>query len=182
MALGLFAQIGLVSHLFSLLAPAMGMRWAGVAMGFATGTAIVGRTCLGWFLPAGTDRRTIAATNYGIQIAGCAALVAAGGTDVPLLLIGTILFGLGIGNVTSLPPLIAQAEFARDDVARTVALIIAISQAGYAFAPATFGILRAIGGHDSAPAVFLVAAGFQAAAATIFLLGRRDWTRRTVTR
>ncbi|MFA1637595.1 hypothetical protein ACDY95_29385, partial [Achromobacter ruhlandii] len=42
----------------------------------------------------------------------------------------------GIGNATSLPPLIAQAEFAREDAARVVPLIVALSQGAYAFAPA----------------------------------------------
>ena len=36
MALGLFAQIGLVAHLFSLLTPALGAQQAGLAMGLAT--------------------------------------------------------------------------------------------------------------------------------------------------
>ena len=36
MAFGLFAQIGLVAHLFSLLSPALGAQQAGLAMGMAT--------------------------------------------------------------------------------------------------------------------------------------------------
>ena len=44
MALGLFAQIGLVAHLFSLLVPALGAQQAGLAMGLATALAIAGRT------------------------------------------------------------------------------------------------------------------------------------------
>ena len=61
---------------------------------------------------------------------------------MPLLLVGTLLFGAGIGNATSLPPLIAQVEFVRDEVARVVSLIVAVAQAGYAFAPAAFGLIR----------------------------------------
>ncbi len=55
---------------------------------------------------------------------------------------GTGLFGLDIGNVTSLPPLIAQADFAEIDVPHAIALSTAIAQATFAFAPATFGLLR----------------------------------------
>ena len=36
MALGLFAQIGLVAHLFSLMVPALGAQQAGLAMGLVT--------------------------------------------------------------------------------------------------------------------------------------------------
>ena len=46
--------------------------------------------------------------------------------------LGVLLFGLGIGNATSLPPLIAQVEFVGDDVPRVVALTVAIGQAVYA--------------------------------------------------
>jgi hypothetical protein len=105
--------------------------------------------------------------------------VAAGGADVPTLLLGVALFGLGIGNATSLPPLIAQRDFAPADAARAVALVTACSQEAYAFAPAAFGALRdalpaasgAAGG--AAPALFLAAAGLQAAAAAVLLLERR---------
>jgi hypothetical protein len=45
MTLGLFAQIGLLAHLFSLLVPALGAQLAGVAAGAATASAIVGRRC-----------------------------------------------------------------------------------------------------------------------------------------
>ena len=41
-----------------------------------------------------------------------------------------------------MPPLIAQVEFVKDDVPRVVALVVAIGQATYAFAPAAFGLIR----------------------------------------
>jgi MFS family permease len=44
MALGLFAQIGLLSQLFSLLVPALDAQLSGVAAGLATASAIAGRT------------------------------------------------------------------------------------------------------------------------------------------
>jgi hypothetical protein len=175
-SLGLFAQVGLIAHLFSLLVPALGGQFAGLAAGLATACAIAGRTGLGWLLPPGADRRRAAAANYALQLCGCLAFAAAGGADVPLLLLGVALFGLGIGNATSLPPLIAQRNFPPADTARAVALVTACSQAAYAFAPAAFGALRdlAPGATDgAAPALFLAAAGLQAAAAAVLLLGRR---------
>jgi hypothetical protein len=118
MALGLFAQIGLIAHLFSLLVPALGAQSAGLAMGAATASAIVGRTLVGWLMPAGADRRLVACASYVVQIAGALAFIVAGGTNIPLLWVGVILFGAGIGNATSLPPLIAQVEFTAEDVPR----------------------------------------------------------------
>ena len=60
----------------------------------------------------------------------------------PTLALGCVLFGLGMGNLTSLSPLIAQAEFDRKDVMTVVALIIGINQAVFAFAPAIVVALR----------------------------------------
>ena len=143
-SLGLFAQIGVIAHLFSLLVPALGAQAAGFAAGLATACAIAGRTAMGWLLRPGADRRLAAAGNYALQVAGSLAFLAAGGAEVPLLLLGIVLFGLGLGNATSLPPLIAQTDFAPADTARAVALVTACSQAAYAFAPFAFGALRGI--------------------------------------
>ena len=179
MALGLFAQIGLIAHLFSLLVPALGAQSAGLAMGAATAAAILGRTLVGWLMPAGADRRLVACASYGVQIAGSIACLAAAGTNIPLLLAGVILFGAGIGNATSLPPLIAQVEFTKDDVPRVVALIVAMAQGGYAFAPAAFGLMRELASRETfesagtAPYVFAAAALVQALAMAALLVGRR---------
>ncbi len=86
MAFGLFAQIGLVAHLFSLLSPALGAQQAGLAMGLATALAIGGRTAIGWAMPLGADRRLMACASYGVQLAGSVVLIAAAGTSVPLLI------------------------------------------------------------------------------------------------
>jgi hypothetical protein len=192
MAFGLFAQIGLLAHLFSLLVPALGAQLAGIVAGTATASAIAGRTLFGWLMPMGADRRLFACASYLVQIAGSLAFVLAAGNDVPMLLLGVVLFGFGIGNATSLPPLIAQVEFVKDDVSRVVPLIVAISQGTYAFAPATFGIIReftpqagATAAH-SAPFFFIAAAVIQGAAIAalssgVFVSagGRRKITKRT---
>jgi Major Facilitator Superfamily len=176
MACGLFAQIGLISHLFSLLAPVLGAQQAGLAMGLVTVMAIAGRTILGWAMPMAADRRLIACISYGLQLAGSLAFIVAAGTSVPLLMLGVVLFGAGFGNATSLPPLIAQVEFVKDDVLRAVALAVGISQGSYAFAPALFGLLRSAptaGGPDNGALIFVAAAGVQALAIAAFLAGRR---------
>jgi len=177
MAIGLFAQIGLIAHLFSLLVPTLGAQGAGLAMGLATAMAIVGRTAIGWLMPSGADRRRVAAASYAVQIVGCVALVVAAGSNVTLLLAGVVLFGFGIGNATSLPPLIAQSEFVKEDVPRVVALIVAISQGTFAFAPAVFGLIREFAPADAAagaaPAVYIAAAVLQGAAIAALLAGRR---------
>lgn len=183
MALSLFAQIGLIAHLFSLLVPALGAGTAGLVMGAATGMAMLGRVLVGVLMPVGADRRIVAALSLGVQMAGSGALILAGGDNIPLLLVGTLLFGAGIGNATSLPPLIAQVEFVKEDVGRVVATIVALSQAAYAFAPAAFGLIRAFAPDEfaglagvthpeAAPWVFAAAIVIQGAAIGTFLGGR----------
>jgi len=91
-----------------------------------------------------------------------------------LLLAGVLLFGVGIGNVTSMPPLIAQVEFVKEDVPRVVALNVAIGQATYSFAPAVFGFIREFAGAGT---VFLVAALIYAFAIGALLIGRYGMTK-----
>jgi hypothetical protein len=178
MAFGLFAQIGLISHLYSLLAPALGPQLAGFAMALITAMAIMGRALLGWTMPAGADRRLIACAGYAAQLVGSVLFCLAAGEEVWLLLAGVILFGVGFGNATSLPPLIAQVEFAKEDVARAVGLVVGMAQGAYAFAPATFGLIRELApqldsaSSGAAPYVFLAAALMQGMAIAAFLTGR----------
>ena len=107
-----------------------------------------------------------------MQIAGSLALLFAAGTDTVLLVAGVLLFGAGIGNTTSLPPLIAQVEFGKADVQRVVPLIVAIGQGTYAFAPAVFGWLRTLSPAEGM-LVFVAAALIQATAIALFLVGRK---------
>jgi len=172
-ALSLFAQIGLITHLFSLLVPALGTEWAGLVMGIGTGAGMGGRMLVGALMPAGADRRLVACLSYAVQIGGSLVLIAAAGSNVALLLLGVLLFGVGIGNVTSMPPLIAQVEFVKDDVPRVVALVVAIGQGTYAFAPAAFGLIREFAAQGAAaPYVFAFAALIYALAIGALLIGR----------
>jgi hypothetical protein len=179
MAIGLFAQIGLLAHLFTLLVPVLGAQQAGWAMGFATACAIGGRTVVARLMPPGGNRRAVAAMAYGVQLIGTFVLCVSAPQQTLWILLAVALFGSGIGNATSLPPLIAQAEFASQDVPRVVALIVALAQATYAFAPALFGaLLAATGGvspriGDGAGALLAAVAAVQALAILCFLLARR---------
>ena len=166
-ALGMFAQVGVVAHLVTRLAPLVGAVDAAIAISLATGSAVVGRLLLGLF-PSRADRRRIAAGNFAMQACGVA-LLAFGAT--PLVLApGCILFGLALGSMLSLPPLIAQTEFAAGDVPRVVALVTAVNQGVFAFAPAVFGVLREASGAYTTP--FLLAAVVQVIAGMVIVLGR----------
>ena len=166
-ALGLFAQIGLLAHLVTRLAPELGPRGAAAALSLTTLCAIIGRTLLGWFMRE-NERRIAGMINFLVQ--SCGVLLLSIGSGPAQLVLGCILFGLAGGNHLTLPPLIAQSEFLRRDVNTVVALVVAINQAIMALGPALFGILHDTTGGYGVP--FAIAALAQVVAAFILLAGR----------
>jgi len=166
-AVGIAAQIGLLSQLFSMLAPALGEAGAGAAMSLATICAILGRTATGWWVREAAAMRRAAMINFWVQLGGTLVFLGAGDAAWGLWL-GCVLFGLGIGNLLSLPPLIAAAEFPPADVARVVALVTAVNQAFYALTPMLFGVLRDIAGLG---AMLLLCAVLQVAASVMVRRG-----------
>lgn len=172
MSLGLFAQIGLIAHLYSILAGRMGAQDASFAMGLATASAMGGRFIAARLMSRGVDRRQLACLGYAIQMGGTLMLL---GLDShpAVAWVAVLLIGSGIGNATSLPPLIAQTEFSREQTAKVIALMVAISQATYAFAPASFGLIRASLSNPGEAIVALVMAAVivQTLAILSFYLG-----------
>ncbi len=167
-ALGLFAQVGLVTHLLTRLTASFGEDGAAWAIALVTACAVLGRTLFGWLI-GNRDRRKGAALNFLMQACGTALLALTSG--VAALLCGCILFGLGVGNLVSLPPLIIQREFPPADVGRAVALTVAINQAVFAFAPAVLGAVRDLAG--TYVATFAVVAAIQLAAGLVVILRPR---------
>jgi len=164
-ALALFAQVGLLTHLLTRISPLLGENGAAAAVSMVTTSAVLGRTLLGWTI-GGRDRRLVASANFLLQSVGVALMII---SDAPtVVLVGCVLFGLGVGNVVSLPPLIAQHEFRAADVGTVVALVVAFNQAVFALAPAVLGVLRDISTSYVVP--FALAAAMQIVAALIVLI------------
>jgi hypothetical protein len=166
-ALGLFAQVGLVTHLITRLVPELGEGLAASAVSFATVCAIAGRLVLAAFIGS-ANRRAAAAANFAMQACGAALL--AFGSTVVVLMIGCALLGIGIGNIVSLPPLIAQVEFDRADVPRIMSVATGVNQAVFSFAPAVIGALHDASGTYAVP--FAAAATILLMAGGVVLLGR----------
>jgi MFS family permease len=167
-ALALFAQVGVLAHLLSRLAPELGTNGAAAAVSATTMSAVAGRMLLGYLLGE-HDRRRAAAINFLIQSIGVGLLCV--GNAAPVLLAGCILFGLGFGNAVTLPALIAQKEFRSADVETVVALVVAINQAIFALSPAILGSLRQVSADYALS--FATASVMQIMAALIILVGRR---------
>jgi hypothetical protein len=134
----------------------MGAHDATLSMGLATASAMGGRYLAARLMTQGMNRRLLACLGYAMQMLGTLLLL---GLDLhpSVAWMAVVLIGSGIGNATSLPPLIAQTEFSREHTARVIALMVAISQATYAFAPASFGLVRAAFSQPNQAIVAVVA-------------------------
>jgi cyanate permease len=165
-ALGLAAQVGVLTHQVALLTPALGAGGSARAVSDTTLAAVIGRLVTGVVVDRLNPRRVASAT-LAAQIAGVALL--AGGSSTAALYTGCVLFGIGVGNLTTLPGLIVAAEWPRERFAALVALVVAINQFTFAFGPSLVGVLRDWSGSYG-PALGLCII-LQALAATLVLLG-----------
>ncbi len=167
-AIGIFAQMGLITHLIVRLTPDLGSVLAAYCLSIATVCAIIGRFGLAWLV--GERRRRLAgAVNFIVQACGVCLLIVS--SSPPVLIAACMLVGLGVGNLLSLPPLILQFEQRPVDIGRALALLTAVNQVVFAFAPGVFGVLRDATGSYGPP--FALAAGAQILAAGIVVWGGR---------
>ena len=138
-AIGLFVQVGLLTHQLALLIPFLGPGDAAFCVAITAIMAISGRLLVGAVVDR-LDVRISSALVFVVQAAGV--LILWQSTDFTGLLVGCILFGFGVGNLITLPSLIVHREF--DDVAftRVVGLIISLNQMVFAFGPGFLGYVR----------------------------------------
>ena len=120
-ALGLTAQVGFLTHQVGFLSPTIGSVAAGWAVSLTTFAAVLGGASPRAILPTDFDRRAVACVNFIVQMFGMAILATA--TAPAMLYLGCALFGLGVGNTTSLPGLLVQQEFPKQHFARIVSSV-----------------------------------------------------------
>jgi len=164
-ALGLTAQVGFLTHQIAFLSPTIGTVRAGWAVSLTTSAAVLGRIGTG-FVVDRFERRAVACINFIVQVLAMGILAAS--TTPAMLYLGCGLFGLGVGNATSLPGLIVQHEFPPQHFSRVVSLVVAINQFSFAFGPSLLGQLQhAQGSYGTA---LLVCLTMQAMAAIVVVL------------
>ena len=167
-ALGLAAQVGVLTHLVALVTPTLGTPGAARAVSTTTAAAVIGRLLTGLVVDR-LDRRLVASVTLVIQIIGVVLLAWPRSTWA--VYVGCVLFGVGVGNLTTLPGLILAVEWPRERFAALVGLVVGINQFTFAFGPSLVGVLRDWTG-TYAPALAACAA-LQAVAAATLLLGPR---------
>ena len=167
-ALGLAAQVGVLTHLVALVTPTLGTAGAALSVSTTTAAAVIGRLLTGLVVDR-LDRRLVASVTLVIQIIGVVLLAWPRSTWGVYL--GCVLFGVGVGNLTTLPGLILAVEWPRERFAALVGLVVGINQFTFAFGPSLVGVLRDWTGTYG-PALATCAA-LQAVAAAMILLGPR---------
>jgi MFS family permease len=164
-ALGLAAQVGVLTHLVALVTPAVGAGGTARAVGTTTAAALIGRLLTGVVVDR-LNRRAVASATLVIQILGLAVLTRP--PSAAAVYVGCALFGLGVGNLTTLPGLILAVEWPRERFSALVGLAVGINQLTFAFGPSLVGVLRDVGGDALALGA---CATLQALAAAMILLG-----------
>jgi MFS family permease len=166
-ALGLTAQISVIIYQVSFLRPRLGPDGAAWAVSLTSVAAVAGRLIVGLFVDR-LNRRAVVAGNFLVQAAALVLMLTA--PAPAFLYVACVLFGLGVGNTTSLPSVIVQAEFPPTVFGQVVSTVIAINQFTYSFGPGILGWLRDASGSYVAPLVACLA--LQLAAVVILLVGR----------
>jgi MFS family permease len=138
-ALALAAQVGFLVHQISVLEPYGGEGRAALTVSATTVAALLGRIALG-VLSDRVDLRKLSAVNIGAQGVALAAMAA--WPSPAVLFTGSLVFGLGVGNLITLPPILVREEFGARSFGTVFGLVGAATQAGVAVGPGLMGILH----------------------------------------
>jgi MFS family permease len=165
--IGMMVQIGFLTHQVALLAQSVDRLAVSITVSSTAAAALVGRLALARFADEMDARVTTAVT----LLIAAGSLAAMGLFPVPAVLIGaSVVFGLTVGNVTTLSPIIVRREFG----AQSFGLILGVASCGIqlvtALGPSLYGLLHdAFGSYNPA---LIGAACLDVAAGAIVVAGR----------
>jgi MFS family permease len=139
-AFALMAQVGFIVHQVAFLLPALGVGGAGSAVALTAGAATAGRLALATVIDRLHQRR-VAAISFASQAGGLGLMLVWPGSPAALYL-GSLVFGLSVGNVVTLPSLIVQREFASRSFGLVIGLSSMVGQLGLSVGPALLGAVH----------------------------------------
>jgi MFS family permease len=144
-ALGLTVQIGFITHHVTLAGPLLGTAGAGLLVSATGATAFAGRLVLARIVDRVNVRR-LACLIMALQTT--ALLAIALWPTAPVLVVASLVYGYGIGHVTTLGPVVVRREFGAAAFGATYGAAATVIQLTSAFGPALFGVLRdSFGGY-----------------------------------
>ena len=146
--LAMMAQVGGIAHLFNLVAERADSGQAKLALSLLAVSSLVGRLAGGWFV-ARTSMRGFALVLMVVQAGALAGLATVHG-DAALLAL-TVVFGLTVGNLLMLHPLLLAERFGVRDYARIYSRSQLVATLGVAVGPFAIGGLHdLLGGYGAA--------------------------------
>lgn len=142
---GLGAQVGAIAHLYRLVNTRDGVETAALAVALLAAGSLVGRLSGGWILTK-VAARPFALSMFVGQTLTMVVLALA--TDRIPLLVGVASFGLTVGNVLMLQPLLLVNAFGTSEYARIYSVSQLLTALGVAGGPALLGLIdEATGGY-----------------------------------
>jgi MFS family permease len=147
------AQVGAIAHFYRLAATRVGVATAAFALSALAGSSTIGRLAGGWIMLKVPARRFALALMV-LQAAGLALLAAA--EDPAQVLLGTVVFGVTMGNSLMMHPLLLAERFGTRDYGRIYSTSQLVTVMGVASCPALIGMMYEWSGDYTVP--FLAAA------------------------
>jgi MFS family permease len=146
--LALMVQLGFLSQQVKLLQDALSATQTGATVLASGSLAFLGRIVLARLADHVNIRNTAAAV---LIMAALGLAVAASATTPTQLVIGTLIFGFNVGNLTTLPALIVRREFGAASFGRIFGVTGTFMQTLSAMGPAVFGLLHDLTGRYGLP-------------------------------
>jgi MFS family permease len=132
----MLAQVGGIAHQFGLLSEQLSTGQAASALAVLPIFSIIGRLTGGWIV----DRISIRAFTTGMMLAQCLALlILALGNGPWVLLFGLAFFGVTVGNLLMLQPLLIAEAFGLLHYPRIYSVSNLLTTVGVAVGPALMG-------------------------------------------
>lgn len=170
-AMAFTVQIGVITHHVKLLEGTLGAAGAGWVVSATGAVALSGRLLLARIVDR-VDGRRLAASILSLQILALFAMSL--WPVAPVLVAASIVYGFGIGIVTTMGPVIVRREFGAASFGLVYGMAATLIQLISAAGPAMFGTLRdAFGSYGPALALAAVI-DVAALAAVLSGRGRRD--------
>jgi len=167
-ALVLAAQVGFIVHQVAILLPHLGTDGAANAVAATAVAAAGGRVAMAPLIDR-INQRIASAASFSIQAVGLGLMLAM--PDQPsALYAGSVMFGLSVGNVITLPALIVQREFDAASFGQVIGLVSMVGYTVLAFGPTLLGLAHDIAGSYAAAVALCIV--LQVVAALMVLVGK----------
>jgi cyanate permease len=168
-SLALTAQVGFIINQMALLLPHLGIDGAGIAIALTAVAAFAGRSALAPIIDR-LNQRHASSVTFVWQAAGLAVMLVMP-NNAAALYVGSVIVGLSVGNIVSLPLLVIQHEFAPRSFGLLVGLNATVGTLIMAAGPGLFGLAHDLSGSYAASLCLCI--GLQLAISLIILCAPR---------